>query len=279
MRRLAPLALSLSLVGAAARVSAQDAWSTVPDEEVEAASAHYPEANERGHEVYFDAIRGLGGGYLGVGSDPSYTLAAVARSEWLTLVDYDPVVSRLHRAMAVLLAECADAACLRAALEPQAELDSTERIARRLGRSWEASQVVYEFRVHRPLLRARMAELAARPSFLSVPEHYAHVHGLAERGRIVARTADLRGPTTIRAMARAARREGVTYRVVYLSNAEEYFAYDEGFRQNLEALPADAQTVVLRTLRARRLPHPPSDSAWHYDIQPLADLIARIRDR
>jgi hypothetical protein len=64
--------------------------------------------------------------------------------------------------------------------------------------------------------------------------------------------------------------------VLYLSNAEEYFGYEGGFARNLAALPTDERSVVLRTFRDHRLPRPTDEHAWHYNVQPVSDLRARI---
>jgi len=273
MRGLAAICVLLT----AAPASAQR-WEAVPDERVERTAEHYPETNERGHAVWLDRIGHRGGGYLGVGSLQSYSLAASQRAERMVLVDYDPVVTRLHRAMVVLLAGCEDAACLARALAPDAEATSAAAVRAALGDDWEARRTRRAFRVHRPLLARRVRELSRERSFVSQPDWYAHVRDLARRGGIVARTADLTGSRTLRAVAAAARAEGLVFRVVYLSNAEEYFRYGPRFASNLDDLPHGPDTVVLRTLRDRRLARADVDSMWHYDVQPLDDLVHRIRD-
>jgi len=261
---------------AAAPASAQG-WDAVPDERVERTAEHYPETNERGHALWLDRVAHAGGGYLGVGSLQSYSLAASQRAERVVLVDYDPVVTRLHRAMVALIADCDDAACLAGALGPDLEARSAATVAAAVGEGWEADRTVRAFRVHRPLLARRVRELGREDSFVSRPAWYAHLRTLARRGGIVARTADLTGPRTLRAVAEAARREGLRFRVVYLSNAEEYFRYTPRFASNLDDLPHGPDTVVLRTLRDRRLARAEVDSMWHYDVQPLDDLVRRIR--
>ncbi|MBX3274026.1 MAG: hypothetical protein KF729_27420 [Sandaracinaceae bacterium] len=268
----------LLLASAASSASAQGRWDAVPDEAVEQTSEHYAETNERAHALFFPSIAGRGGAYLGVGSDQSLTLAAVQGAELVVLVDYDPVVTRLHRALAVLVAGCPDAACLEARLAPEEEARTAAAVARALGDDWHARSAVRELRVHRPLLARSVRAQRSTQSWLGRADWYAHVHRLAQRGRIVARVADLRGPSTLRAVAAAARAEGARFSVIYLSNAEEYFAYEPRFVDNLAALPHPPDAVVLRTLRDRRLPRAPADSMWHYDVQPLGDLLSRIRD-
>ncbi len=272
-------ALLVALALSAGPASAQRSrFGDIPDEPVERTLDHYPESNEHRHDLWFSAVAGRGGAFLGVGSDQCYSIAAAQGAELVFLVDYDPLVTRLHRALASLIRECPDAACLRARLEPSAEAASAAHITAALGDGWESERTARAFLVHRPLLRAHLAGLSAVPSWVSRADWYAHLHRLAREDRLVARTADLRGPSTLRAVGRAARREGVRFEVLYLSNAEEYFDYEPRFVANLEALPASDRALVLRTLRDRRLARPHGDRAWHYGVEPLADLLRRIRD-
>jgi hypothetical protein len=249
----------------------------VPDEAVEATLDHWPETNESRHDLWYESIAGRGGAFLGVGSDQCYSLAAVQNARAIFLVDYDPVVSRIHRALGAIIRRCPDAGCLARQLRPEQEATSASWIATELGDGWEAQQVVRTFVAHRPLLARRMARLSReRDTWVSRPDWYLHMHRAFAEGRVVARTADLRGPSTIRAMADAARREGLLFEVLYLSNAEEYFSYNESFIANLQALPVDDSAIVLRTLRDQRLARAPGDHAWHYGVQPLSDLMRRI---
>ena len=96
--RAIPFACVLLLASSA---SAQG-WESVPDEPVERTAEHYPETNERAHSLYYPVVAGRGGGYLGVGSQQSYSIAAAQGADPIVLVDYDPVVTRLHRALVVL---------------------------------------------------------------------------------------------------------------------------------------------------------------------------------
>jgi hypothetical protein len=60
-------------------------------------------SNERKHDIYFEDFKGLGGGYLGVGGDQNYTMAAAAGSQVLWLVDIDLEVVKLHKLYSALL--------------------------------------------------------------------------------------------------------------------------------------------------------------------------------
>src|SRR5689334_7257886 len=49
----------------------------LPEEKPYNVRIHFLRSNERRHDVFFPALRHLGGGYIGVGADQNYTLAAV----------------------------------------------------------------------------------------------------------------------------------------------------------------------------------------------------------
>ena len=49
-----------------------------PNEKPYNVRLHFLKSNERRHDLFFSALRGIGGGYLGVGADQNFTLAAIA---------------------------------------------------------------------------------------------------------------------------------------------------------------------------------------------------------
>jgi hypothetical protein len=112
-------------------------------------------------------------------------------------------------------------------------------------------------------------------SWLADPGHYAHIRALFRAGRVHSRCGDLTGTTTVRAVGDALRELGVPVRVFYLSNADQFFPYGEGFRANFAALPTDERSLVVRTLRHPDLPNATNDR-WHYVVQPVADLRTRL---
>src|SRR5881628_1043305 len=53
---------------------------------------HHPRTNEWRLDVLFPELQNLGGAYLGVGSDQNYTITSAARSEFVWLIDHNPIV-------------------------------------------------------------------------------------------------------------------------------------------------------------------------------------------
>jgi hypothetical protein len=67
----------------------------------------------------------------------------------------------------------------------------------------------------------------------------------------------------------------LTVRVVYLSNAEQFFDYTPEFIRNMRSLPVDDRSVLLRTDRSRKLKRAPG-GRWHYVVHDFRDFLERI---
>jgi hypothetical protein len=148
---------------------------------------------------------------------------------------------------------------------------------RRLYRDFAAESRTYFRRVS-----GRRAADGAPASWLADPEAYRTVRAMfaADRVRIVA--GDLLGEMPGR-IAAAHTALGEPIRVVYLSNAEQYFAYDDSFRAAFAAMPFDGRSLILRTV-SRPLPDG-SRHTWHWQVEPafhfrdlLASGVARFAD-
>lgn len=230
---------------------------------------HYVTGNERTLEAFYPRIRGLGGAYVGVGSDQAYLLLGWSRAELAWLTDYDPVVVDLHAVYHALFA---------AADGPDAFLELWHKEHK--PRAIAALHAAYPgadglrrellYRRHRARVAKRLGQLqqsmtaAGVPCFLSDADEYAHVRGLVETGRVRALLADLTREGALRQIGAAARALAIPVRVVYLSNAEEYWErLPQAFRDNLAALHVDERSVVLRTLLTWQ-----ANQDYRYNAQP-----------
>lgn len=255
----------------------------VPDEATPSPSEHYPVTNEHRHDLWFSHIRDLGGAFVGVGTDQCYTLAAVQNAQVAWIVDFDPIVPLVHRIYGVLVPLSEDPAALVDRFSPERSEQTQALLRERLGPDPRADAIVRLYarnrdRMHVYLRRAlRNVVDGVGATWLSDPELYRRVRALHLGGRVIARNGDVTADRALRGVGRAATRLGLPVRVVYFSNAEQFFVFDSEFRANLEALPRDERSVVLRTFRVRGAPYPPRDR-WHYMVQPLWDLLARIAE-
>lgn len=241
---------------------------------------HFLKSNERRHDVYFQALRGLGGGYVGVGADQNYTLFAVARAQLVWLVDIDGDVIDWHKIYAALIPISPTPADLLTLLAGRRDADVKNALFLRWGETEATRLFPLYLRYRGYLLNHLSAERNIRRhgipvTWIADPELYAHVRLLMIQRRVFPRIGDLHGEKTLLGIGQAARRVGVTMRILYLSNVEQWFRYSPQFRRNLIEQPHDARTVVLRTLARGEL-EAPSEDRWHFSVQTLDDFIARV---
>ncbi len=231
---------------------------------------HYVTGNERTLEAFYPRIRELGGAYVGVGSDQAYLLLGWSRAELAWLVDYDPVVVELHAVYHALFT---------AAETPEQFLalwqkDNKDQAIAALhaaypgapGAAREALYRRYRARVAKRLGQLQVTMTAAGvPTFLTDAGEYTYVRTLIQAGRVRALLADLSRDGAIRQIGAAARALNTPVRVVYLSNAEEYWErLPQPFRDNLAALHIDDRSVVLRTLLSWQ-----ANQDYRYNAQPV----------
>lgn len=242
----------------------------------------YVMSNESRHDLWFPYVDGVGGAYVGVGSDTNYTLMGYARSEVAFLVDHDPRIVDLHRVYEILIEASADPeALLRHFERDQREATVALLEAATAGLPAERQRdLVRTYRSTRETLRRYLAKLRVRrrdgcPStWLSDPSLYAHVRMLYQQGRVRIMPGDLRGKTTLPTVITALRALELPVKVLYLSNAEQYFAYTKNVRVNLGTLPTAAGGVVLRTIFQEPWEH--ADGFWSYQVQDLQDFQRRL---
>ncbi|MCS6912844.1 MAG: hypothetical protein RMK29_11750 [Myxococcales bacterium] len=213
-------------------------------------NSHYIISNEDRPHAFRAVLEDRGGIYIGVGSEQNYLLAGWARPELIFLVDFDQLVVDLHRVYRVLMREAPD---------PQAFLDlwkpeQEDRVRALLAAAYPGDpSVLRAYRRCRFSVPARLHKMrrilseAGVPSFLDDPAQYRYLASMQHAGRVIALRGDLTGAHTLRDIAAAARATEQPVRVIYLSNAERYFPYGANFKANIQALPFDEHSLVLRT--------------------------------
>lgn len=253
----------------------------VPHEQTPMPDEHYFRSNEWRHDLLVPHLRDLGGALVGVGADQNYTMCAMARCQMIFVVDFDPRIQYVHKIYLALVPPSDTPAALIAHFD-HANAAATEALIRtRLAGDPDAERVVQHYRYyHRAMFDylRRVAGLVRESrgtSWLHDPALYAYARALLTNGRLVARTGDVTGPTTMKAVAQATRQLGLTMRIVYLSNAEQFFPYRPGFVENMQAMPSDDRTVVVRTFRDRRAVTV-DPARWHYVVHAMNDFLDRL---
>lgn len=215
--------------------------------------------NEWHHDVWLPYIAGLRGGYVGVGSDQGLTFIAAARSQVAWMIDYDPNVVRINRVHRALILASRDRQTFLTRWDEAQSKATLALLAKAYGDSVEAKRVARTYRwARRSLGRyfARMMRVGKRRRYhwLHSDAAYGYVRAMFRAGRIRILGGDLLKATALVGIGAAARKLGMPIRVLYLSNAEEYWRYPKQFRANIRALHFDAKSVALRTRTNKKGP-------------------------
>ncbi len=241
----------------------------------------YITSNEHAQHLWLPYIQNLGGGYVGVGSDQSYSFIGAARSQWAWIFDYDPVVVRVHHLLGVLIVATETPAELVARLAPwrrrelrllvenHAPARQRTELSRTLLAVGDALHAVYA---------KRLGSTAPAGDFgwLRNLEHYRHVRMLYLQGRIQALKGNLLTKVTMPSIGASARALGVPIRVLYTSNADDQWELPRQFQLNVLALPFDDQSVALRTIYPKHQRHN-GTLPWEYVVQAGLDLQDKFR--
>ena len=233
----------------------------------------YIKTNEVRQQVWLPYIRNLGGGYVGLGADQGYSFIAAAHSEWAWLFDYDPTVVRLHSIIDTLVVanetpeQFVASFMLNAAKKTRAELKEAFKT------DTEEAEAIDELyrNVRQHLWNHYAASQNSKPNvrdfgWLRTPDNYRYVRLLLQQGRIQVVKGNMLTDRALPSIARSARALGVPVRIYYPSNAEEQWVLTPQYRANVQELPFDTRSVVIRTLIGSRWKGE-SESYWHYVVQ------------
>ncbi|MCE9596695.1 MAG: hypothetical protein K8S54_01880 [Spirochaetia bacterium] len=249
---------------------------------------HYPASNERRIDLFEPQIRDLRGGYVGVGTDQNFTFIAWAKSDYAFLMDFDEVVVTVNKIHMYFLEISPTYAEYRKLWARQSRQSSFEILKRRFEKTpdWAIVQAAFA-NAHRggSDVPGRlddldyMAKNHALKTFSNDPAQYNYIREMVMRGRIQAVPGDLTGSKSLHEISAAARRIGIPIRVVYTSNAEEYFRYPENFRSNIADLFVDEKSTMVRTATSGtkyEFGFPPGEKfmemPFHYNVQPVSNF-------
>lgn len=216
---------------------------------------HYVVSNEDSPQAYRRVLKDRGGAYVGVGAEQSFLLAGWARSKVLFLIDFDDWVIHVNELHGIVLQK---------AKTPDEVLELWTRKRRADVEAWVdasvADEAVREKRkkiyrevqdnIHlRLTMIRRWLDEEELPFFGNDQAELDYHAALWREGRVRTIRGDLTVKGAMQGFGDLARRAGWPVRVLYLSNAEQYFSFENNaFRDNIRSLPFDDQSVVLHTL-------------------------------
>ncbi|MCA9710437.1 MAG: hypothetical protein KDK70_31645 [Myxococcales bacterium] len=232
---------------------------------------HYLSGNEKALNAFFGDLDGVGGAYVGVGTDQGYLFTSWARFEVAWFIDYDPVIQEIHELYRLLFAHADTPEAFLALWDEPAREEVFALIdAEHAGP--RAKQLRYWYRnsrarIHGHLSRTRRRMIAREvPSYLDDQARYDYVRRMLELRRIRPLLVDLLADRGLAEIGRASEALGVPIRVIYLSNAEQYWKrYSPQYKANIEGLPVADDAIVLRTITAWD-----ANDDYRYNMQTVA---------
>lgn len=236
-------------------------WGSAQDESPEVRggivkeleNVHYTIGNEWTLYAFREDLNDLGGGYVGVGPDQAYLFMGWQRPEFAWLIDYDAAVVRTHQMYRALFAAAQTPKQFVAFFEPKnleqgyaaidAMYDGVQ--ARGLKGLLRRQRRYFRFRHKRLLKFLRGVDV---PTHLTDQETFDYVKAMLAKDRVRPLLVNLNEPGGMAALSQAASALGVPIRTLYVSNAEEYWkTYDPQFIANVQGLPTDERSLLLRT--------------------------------
>jgi formylglycine-generating enzyme required for sulfatase activity len=251
----------------------------------------YMISNEPNQHVWQPYIENIGGGYVGIGADQSYSIIGAARSRWAWIFDYDPAVVRLHYMLraAILSAETPQAfveSFSAARFKETSDLlvksfdDAVFPGSQPLEKS-ERKVTESTFKMARPALYEEYVK-ALKPhasgstfGWLRNPDYYRYVRLLYQQGRIVVLKGNLLTDVAMPSISKSARSLGVPVRIFYSSNADDQWVLTPQYRSNVLGLPFDEKSVILRTIYPRNKPGL-KVAPWDYTVHAAFDAQRRF---
>lgn len=273
--------LSVPAVGETLSEEALDVLGQLQGEDGAPPDEHYYRSNEWRQDLLRPHLEGLGGAFIGVGSDQNYTMAAMAQAKLLFVVDYDPRIPWIHEIYRVLVAASDTPAELVAHFSDEQRTATKELLEAGLQAHPRTARLVRHWSRRRGpwgayLRRVARLERDGEPfSWLADPSLFAYVKTMFAEKRIVALRGDLTQNGALRSVGRACGALHVPVSVIYFSNAEQFFTYTEEFIENMRQLPVAENAIALRTLRHRSIPLA-DRGRWHYLAHRYSDFLARL---
>jgi hypothetical protein len=247
-----------------------------PEPEEIIRNSHYWVSNESSHFLFRDRVSGIGGAYMGVGTDQNYLIAGWARSEVIIMLDFDQQIANVHDLYGIAFANSTTPDEFLAIWGDEGDLRFETLVPAAVDAD-RASDLMRTFGWGGRTVFARLRRIVRQyndlgiPTFMTTQEDFDYMKDLWARGRVVAVRGDLTGDLAIQDAAHALHELDVPLRAIYTSNAEQYFDFVPSFRRNMLVLPVDEQSVLLRTRPMSSLGLAPDDD-YHYSIQPGPNL-------
>jgi hypothetical protein len=247
-------------------------------------NSHYWISDENRHDLFREAIRDKGGVFVGLGTEQNYLMAGWARPDILVPLDFDQMVVSLHYAFRVVFLH-AHTPKEFIQMWSKGRSQKTINLIKKTYADEDAAflnSVLRAYKRGRRYVHTRLRRVLRQygrmnvPTYLHDPDQYQFVVALFRTNRVFPIRGDLTAGISMKSVAEAAKKAGLPIRILYLSNAEQYFKYTKSYRENMLALPFDDQSVVIRTAGKNVKTAP--DGRYQYIVQSGDNFRAWLRN-
>ncbi|PJZ51438.1 LIC_10091 family lipoprotein [Leptospira adleri] len=239
-------------------------------------------SNEDRLDLLIPHVQNAGNAYIGVGSEQNLTIAAWAKSDFIYLMDFTQIVVHANEITVLFLKKGEKKEDFIRYWGKEGEKDALELIQTSLSNPDVYKKV---YKQASPFIRKRhrtnlmLSKKYNYKMFQTDDEQYSYIRKLAIEDRIFPLKGNLLGNTTLLGIGNTLKKVGHKVGIIYFSNAEEYFAYPQEFKNSLINLPVDEKSLVVRTISVRRdlFPWSPgseisTDRGFHYCVQKISNF-------
>lgn len=241
----------------------------------------YIKTNERKNWYFADYTKNLRGGYAGVAADANYTFIAHAKSEWVWLYDFDSNIVAYHTFLKPLILAGETPQEFVSFFHPKNRRKATKLISDFYSERKDLDSLVYTYERFRGTLYGHYMNSLKKTGYkdefgwLRNEKAYLYIQKLHKLDRISVSPGDMLKDKTIRSIGKSAKKLGVTIKVYYPSNAEEFWQFSDTYKKNILSLPFDNETVMISTVDYYYNKGTPwhdfsksgSKQMWHYVVR------------
>lgn len=249
------------------------------------AGEYYAASNERRIDFFYPYIKDLRGGFIGVGTDQNFTFIAWAKSDYAYLMDFDWVAIYVNRLHMLFFQHSQNFKEYKNYWSPKNYKETLKLIEQEIHDQEERNKYINIYNKVRYIVLDRfndfdyMTKNFNFQSFHNNEEDFIYIKKMISEKRILPVLGDINATVTFQEINQASKRLCIPVRVLYLSNAEEYYRYPETFRNNIKNMFIDENSLIIRTVTtgAKIFGYPKGeknlDIPFHYNIQKVQNLI------
>ncbi|MCB1190479.1 MAG: hypothetical protein H7A23_16095 [Leptospiraceae bacterium] len=238
--------------------------------------------NENKNWLFAPYIKNLSKGYVGVGSDANYSYIAFAKSTWVWLFDFDMNIVNLHKLLRIFILQSENPESFVDKFHYKNAKSSIELLGLFVRENDEKMELKRIFKNYRNALyknynlSLKQKGQGKEFGWLSNSSSYQYIRLLYTQKRIAILPGDMLKENTMRSIAKVAKELGVVIRVYYPSNAENFWKFTKIYKENIQSLPFDSESVIISTTGNHWHPKGYKGSYWHYVVRGALNFQKRL---